>query len=184
MARIIVESHCTSPWRVGGLSIELDARSLGKVAPNSRSDYLVNTGSHVLSVKAGTAKSQMVPFRVAEHETLTFSCSITGLVRPQVTLTALFRRQSDNRFGHTGGASYGRRFGDVVPWHAVLGVPERATMEEIRAAYLKAIHKVHPDMTANMTEVERQVAYQEAQILNTAYAAAKRKHGAGGAETA
>jgi hypothetical protein len=180
MARIIVETHCASPWRVGGLSIDLDGKTIGKVAPNSRSDFLIGAGSHVLSVKAGSGKSQPVPFRIAEQENLTFSCSVVGVIRSEVTLTALFRRQSDNRFTHNGAVNYGRRFGDVMPWNAVLGVSERATMEEIRAAYLKAIQKVHPDLTANMTELERQIAYQEAQVLNSAYAAAKRKRGAGG----
>jgi hypothetical protein len=179
MPRIIVETHSKTPWRIGGVSIELDGKTLGKVAPNCRSDFLIVGGSHSLSVAGGGAKSGSIPFRIAEHETLTFSCTISGLLRPEITLTALFRRQSDNRFNHGAGPGYGRRFGDVLPWHAVLGVPERASAEEVRAAYLKAIHRVHPDMTANMTELERQVAHQEAIRLNMAYAEAKKKRSGG-----
>jgi hypothetical protein len=175
MPRIILESHADSPWRVGGVTVEMSGKALGKVAPNSRSDFLIAAGSHALCVRAGGAKSQSIPFRIADQETLTFSCSVSGLIRLEVTLNPLFRRQSDSRFNHIGSANYGRRFGDILPWHVVLGVPETASSEEIRRAYLGAMQKVHPDLTAHMTDVERQVAHQQAQRLNVAYAEAKRK---------
>jgi hypothetical protein len=178
MPRIIIESHSDSPWRVGGISIELDGRTLGKASPNSRSDFLISAGSHSLCVKSGSAKSPSVSIRAVERETLTFVCSVSGVISPEVSLKPLPRRQSDNRFNHARDVDYGHLFDDIVPWHVVLGVSEMASMVDVKAAYIAEMLKVHPDKTSHMSEAERQVAHQQATKLNIAYGQAKKKHSA------
>jgi DnaJ-domain-containing protein 1 len=54
-------------------------------------------------------------------------------------------------------------------WYRILGVRESASAEEIKAAYRRAIGRVHPDKLAGASEADRARAEAEAKRLNAAY---------------
>jgi DnaJ-domain-containing protein 1 len=57
-------------------------------------------------------------------------------------------------------------------WHAVLGVPPSATLEEIKQAYKMQIKKSHPDRVHDMSASFVRLAEAETKKLNAAYAEA------------
>jgi DnaJ-domain-containing protein 1 len=57
-------------------------------------------------------------------------------------------------------------------WHAILGVPPSATLEEIKHAYKTQIKKNHPDRVHDMSASFMKLAESETKKLNAAYAEA------------
>jgi hypothetical protein len=53
--------------------------------------------------------------------------------------------------------------------YSVLGVPQEATFDEIRAAYLACIKQYHPDQVAHLGKELRDLAHQKSQEINWAY---------------
>jgi DnaJ-domain-containing protein 1 len=53
---------------------------------------------------------------------------------------------------------------------AIIGVPETATLQEIKAAYRRRVAEVHPDRYSNQSAAEQQLAVARTQQLNEAYA--------------
>src|SRR5262249_52082306 len=51
----------------------------------------------------------------------------------------------------------------------VLGVTERATLEQIKTAYRKKIKECHPDKFARLGDEWRKMAEEKAKLLNIAY---------------
>ncbi|MCS6999647.1 MAG: J domain-containing protein [Bacteroidota bacterium] len=66
------------------------------------------------------------------------------------------------------------RTSGIVEWaYRTLGVPPSATNAEIKAAYRRAIARVHPDRYASAPDQQRRWAEQRAQEINRAYAILK-----------
>ncbi|MCX8051402.1 MAG: DnaJ domain-containing protein [Chlorobi bacterium] len=62
----------------------------------------------------------------------------------------------------------------IVEWaYRTLGVTPSASNDEIKAAYRRAIGKVHPDRFARAPEHEQRQAARRAQEINRAYAILK-----------
>jgi len=62
-------------------------------------------------------------------------------------------------------------------WHDVLRVSPEASSEEITAAYRDAIKKCHPDKVANLSELIKKAAEDEAVRINKAYEEARSSRG-------
>jgi hypothetical protein len=58
---------------------------------------------------------------------------------------------------------------DDRSWFAVLGLPESATIEEVRKAYKALIKQNHPDRVHDMSPALRMVAESETKLINAAY---------------
>ncbi|KAI0762851.1 DnaJ domain-containing protein [Fomes fomentarius] len=54
-------------------------------------------------------------------------------------------------------------------YYKLLGVPQNASIEEIRSAYKKESMKTHPDRLANATPAEKKVATEKFQAVADAY---------------
>lgn len=183
MPRLIIEIEATPRWPAGSVSVELNGRSLGTVGLNARYEYVIEAGSHTLQVRKGQSLSQLVSFRVAEHEVLNFRCTVHGLLRTSVHLLPLFRRDKSRRFDHHGSPHHGRRSHDLLPWHVVLSVSQQAPMLEIKNAYLALIKNFHPERIRKLPEAQRKHAEDQAKILHAAYAEAKSIRGEADGET-
>ena len=90
---------------------------------------------------------------------------VSRIVRPP--------RRQDPRFGK-GGRDGRREDADggratTANWHRILGVRENASLEEIRAAYKRAIARNHPDKVAQMDEEIRVAAETRTKQINAAY---------------
>ncbi|HEY9250956.1 MAG TPA: J domain-containing protein [Rariglobus sp.] len=59
-----------------------------------------------------------------------------------------------------------------LAWHEVLGVSPNSNLDEIRAAYRKAITMYHPDRVAGLAPELQALAELRAKELNAAYATA------------
>jgi len=53
--------------------------------------------------------------------------------------------------------------------YATLNVPQTATREEIRNAFIEAAKKVHPDKLVNLDEIQKGIANSRFKKLNEAY---------------
>lgn len=56
-----------------------------------------------------------------------------------------------------------------TPWHEVLGVSARASLEEVQAAYRERIGKYHPDKVASLGQELRDLAEAKSKEINRAY---------------
>jgi hypothetical protein len=54
-------------------------------------------------------------------------------------------------------------------WYAVLGLPESASIEEVRKAYKALIKQNHPDRVHDMSPALRTLAESETKLINAAY---------------
>lgn len=54
-------------------------------------------------------------------------------------------------------------------WHFILGVPQAATLKQIREAYRSKIGQYHPDKVAKMGDEIRAVAERKSKQINAAY---------------
>lgn len=55
------------------------------------------------------------------------------------------------------------------PWHEVLGVSSRASLEEVQSAYRERIGKYHPDKVASLGQELRDLAETKSKEINRAY---------------
>jgi DnaJ like chaperone protein len=60
------------------------------------------------------------------------------------------------------------------PWHEVLGVSTKASMQDIKTAYRRLITQYHPDRVEGLGPELRELATVRAQEINAAYQAAIR----------
>lgn len=56
-----------------------------------------------------------------------------------------------------------------IPWHDVLGVSPRASLEEVQSAYRERIGKYHPDKVASLGQELRDLAEAKSKEINRAY---------------
>jgi preprotein translocase subunit Sec63 len=59
--------------------------------------------------------------------------------------------------------------------HEVLGVPQRASEEEITSAYRRLVQQYHPDRVADMAPEFREVAERRMKEINAAYEELERR---------
>lgn len=55
------------------------------------------------------------------------------------------------------------------PWHEVLGVSPRASLDEVQVAYRECIGKYHPDKVASLGQELRDLAEAKSKEINRAY---------------
>jgi DnaJ like chaperone protein len=81
-------------------------------------------------------------------------------------------RRPDGQGGANGHwRDYGPAWSDAPPaaWHAVLGVAESASLDDIERAYRQQISQYHPDKVARLGDDLRQLAERRSQEINAAY---------------
>ena len=66
---------------------------------------------------------------------------------------------------------------EVSVSYAILGVPETATNEEVRKAYLKKVKENHPDKVAHLGEEIQRAANERLQKINEAWEKIKKERG-------
>ncbi len=185
-ARIVVETDTTRVWgQAEKVAILLDGQTLDSIQCGKQGVFFVEIGSHTLQAKIGAQGSEIVRFRIMENDLLNFRCYVTGALKANVALLALFRRtQAGPRFGppglspgNPGQPRFGRRYTDAAPWHEVLNVARDASFEQITAAYLASMKDYHPEKMAGMSEVDKQYAMSQAKKISAAYAEVKKIRG-------
>jgi DnaJ-domain-containing protein 1 len=121
-------------------------------------------------------KSSPIKFTINSMDTVGFTCEVSGgSTELKISLRKAFHRSepkeckaSGERTGRDG--KTGRRA--VTSWSLVLDVSADASMEEIRAAYLKRISEYHPDKVAALGKEIREVAERKSKEINIAYSVA------------
>lgn len=98
MPRIVVDCQSGS-WRIHDFEILVDGAERARVGRSDRADVTIEPGSHVVQVRLGQGLSSPLYFRIEEHETVGFSCVVSGAWRKSLMLEQSFRRRSDQRFG-------------------------------------------------------------------------------------
>jgi DnaJ-domain-containing protein 1 len=178
MPRIFVENS-SGFGHFGDLKIVVDGKEKLKLSRNEKGDFTVRAGTHMLQARSGDLASDPVEFRAADRETLGFSCSVSGLLHRQLSVTALYHRRPIARFG----APVASKAEPPSPptnspkseWSSLFHVSDSASMDEIRKAYLKLIWKYHPDRVMNLPDEQKAAAAHAARMINIAYAAAKKQ---------
>lgn len=176
MPRIVVENRLPFSF-FGDLHILLDGRDQLKLGRNRVADFQTSPGIHVLQARSGDILADPLEFRAADRETLGFACSASGLWQKNISISTLYHRRPDDRFG---GPTPPKNEPVQEPvtksdWAIVLNVADTASMDEIRRAYLRLIWKYHPDRTTNLAAEQRAAAEQAARAVNMAYTAAKKR---------
>ena len=155
MAKIIIERGSSYWGWMRGVLIEVDGKRCAKVSRNSRVEFAIGPGTHSVQARMDWVKSS--PFKVVINakDVVRFTCQVSGTSSAlQISLKRVFHTNEagDSRANSEQAdrdEKTERRGGDqTAPWSLVLDVSADASMEEIRAAYLKRISEYHPDKVA------------------------------------
>jgi DnaJ like chaperone protein len=173
VAKIIIERGSSYWGWMRGVLIEVDGKRCAKVSRNSRVEFAIGPGIHTIQARMDWVKSSPVKVVINAKDAVGFTCQVSGNSSElQISLKKVFQKNEAGGSKANGEQANRdekteRRGG--TPWSLVLDVSADASMEEIKAAYLKRISEYHPDKVAALGKEIREVAERKSKEINVAY---------------
>ena len=164
-----------------GVLIEVDGKRYAKVSRNSRVEFAIGPGIHTVQARMDWVKSPPVKVVINAKDVVGFTCGVSGSSSElQISLKKVFQKNEaeGNKANseQTDRAEKTERRGGA-PWSLVLDVSADASMEEIKAAYLRRISEYHPDKVAALGKEIKEVAERKSKDINVAYSIAVEERG-------
>jgi len=160
--------------RLRSIVIAVDGKRCAKVRPYARVECSIAPGVHSIQARMDWVKSMPIQVVVENGDVVGFRCR--AFRDFSISLQKVFHTSAatPGSQGHGEKADRHeqteRRGGDrLAPWSKVLEVSVDASVEEIRAAYLKRISEYHPDKVASLGKEIREIAERRSKEINAAY---------------
>jgi len=177
MAKMIIEREYGYMGMMRGIVIQVDGKRCAKVRLNTRVEFQIAPGVHSVQARMDWVKSMPIQVTVKDGDVIGFTCRASGNASThQISLHKVSHTSEATRDGQGRSEKADRheqtelRGGDqLAPWNIVLEVSVDASVEEIRAAYLRRISEYHPDKVASLGREIREVAERRSKEINAAY---------------
>ena len=170
MAKIIIERGSSYWGWIRGVVIEVDGKRCAKVSRNSRVEFAIGPGTHIVRARMDWVKSSPLEVVINANDVVRFTCQVSGGASAlQISLTKVFHTNEGGGNNTNSEQADRDEKTERRGWSLVLDVPADASMEEIRAAYLKLISEYHPDKVAALGKEIREVAERKSKEINVAY---------------
>jgi DnaJ domain len=176
VAKIIVERGSSFWGWARGVLIEVDGKRYAKVPRNGRVEFAIGPGTHTVQARMDWEKSSPIKVVINAKDVVGFKCQVSGNSSVlQISLEKVFHAnkargsKANSEQADRDGRTERRGSDPIAAWSLVLHVSADASIEEIRAAYLKRIGEYHPDKVASLGKEIREVAERKSKEINVAY---------------
>jgi pyruvate dehydrogenase complex dehydrogenase (E1) component len=126
-------------------------------------------------------KSGAIEVLVRDGDVLQFTCRASKSASQPISLVKVFHIPEPKTGAQDGAKANWHKQREtqeaarLSAWSVVLEVSPAASVEEIRAAYLRRIREYHPDKVASLGKEIREIAERRSKEINVAYSFAMRE---------